>query len=207
MKNLLILLLLPLYSCFNLQKIIGTTLITSSLLTPPVDSVNKYHQQTPVPIVTDNGQFTTSKITTQRNNIYLYGDVTPESCEELKNYITEMDARDVYRIKVNEWHSNVNCFTVSRFDDEKYCSEKHLSCDFCTNEVLYRLESKFPNIMFEEIICDWFWSPSSWFDNKSNIKSFSLFSSVFMERVHCISLRFRKNISLYELSDLPPIYS
>ena len=102
MKNLLILLLLPLYSCFNLQRIIGTTLITSSLLTSPVDSINKYHQQTPVPIVTDNGQFTTSKITTQRNNIYLYGDVTPESCEELKNYITEMDFNGkLFRITYN----------------------------------------------------------------------------------------------------------
>ena len=97
-----------------------------------------------------------------------------------ENYITEMDARDVYRIKVNEWHSNVNCFTVSRFDDEKYCSEKHLSCDFCTNDVVYRLKSKFPNIMFEEIICDWFWSPSSYFDNKS-IKSF--FTDVFVQLV------------------------
>lgn len=91
MKNLLILLVLPLYMCFNLQKIIGSTLITSSLLAQPIDGVNKFHQQTPVPIITDNGQFSSSKITTQRNNIYLYGDISPESCEELKNYITEMD--------------------------------------------------------------------------------------------------------------------
>ena len=91
MKYLITLLLLPHYMCFNLQKIIGTTLITSSLLTQPVDNVNKFHQQSSVPIITDNRQFTNSKITTQRNNIYLYGDVTPESCEELKNYITEMD--------------------------------------------------------------------------------------------------------------------
>ena len=33
----------------------------------------------------------TSSISVERNNIYLYGDISPESCEALKNKINELD--------------------------------------------------------------------------------------------------------------------
>ena len=68
---------------------IGTTLITSSLMTQPIDNIDKIHQH--IPLINNNEALTATKVTTQRNNVYLYGDISPESCEELKNRLTELD--------------------------------------------------------------------------------------------------------------------
>ena len=95
-----------------------------------------------------------------------------------KKIISYMDARDTYRIKMNEWNHTVNCFTVSLQEGTRY-SDNHLAFDFCDRSVVGKLKSKFNNVVFNEIVCDWFWFPSSWFSRKANMKT--LFSEVFID--------------------------
>ncbi len=80
---------------FKVGKIIAATLVGTSLSSNPVD-MNRFVEH---PIIRNsvsghprnaNGLITTS-ISVERNNIYLYGDISPESCEALKNKINELD--------------------------------------------------------------------------------------------------------------------
>ncbi len=80
---------------FKVGKIITATLVGTSLSSNTVDMTRFVEH----PIIRNsvsghprnaNGLMTTS-ISVERNNIYLYGDISPESCEALKNKINELD--------------------------------------------------------------------------------------------------------------------
>ena len=87
-----------------------------------------------------------------------------------ENKLSLMDGRDLYRILRTEAENNVKCYTVSK-ENENHYSDNHLSTDFSNRNFVPKLQSTFPRITFNEIICDWFWFPSSWFSKEGNNKN------------------------------------
>lgn len=84
----------------SMNKLIGAAAIGSTMV------LNKLDGQEPMkhpPIIRNINDFTqTTSISVQRNNIYLYGDITPQSCEELKNKLNELDFNgQLFRISYN----------------------------------------------------------------------------------------------------------
>ena len=72
------------------------------------------HHSHPKSIITNQQAFTNSKISTQRNNIYLYGDITPETCEQLKNQLTEMEFNaKLFKISYNSDPPPINLHVQS----------------------------------------------------------------------------------------------
>ena len=73
----------------SINKMIGAAAIGSTMILNTIDD------QEPIkhaPIIHNINEFTqTTNIVVERNNIYLYGDISPQSCEELKNKINEMN--------------------------------------------------------------------------------------------------------------------
>ena len=49
----------------------------------------------------DNQFESSTNIMVERNNIYLYGDITPESCEQLKNKLNELNFIRLFKISYN----------------------------------------------------------------------------------------------------------
>ena len=73
-----------------LFKYLGSTFIASTLLTS--NSVNLQSIPNNHPVIKNDNQFeSTTNVLVERNNIYLYGDITPESCEQLKNKLNELN--------------------------------------------------------------------------------------------------------------------
>lgn len=89
---LLILLYLKIITSFNneLTRIIGKSLVASTLLYEPIEvPINKeqtikYHNE-------ENINYVKTTLGVERNNIYLYGGVSDESCNELKNKLNELE--------------------------------------------------------------------------------------------------------------------
>ena len=87
---LLILLYLKIITSFNneLTRIIGKSLVASTLLYEPIEvPINKeqtikYHNE-------ENINYVKTTLGVERNNIYLYGGVSDESCNELKNKLID----------------------------------------------------------------------------------------------------------------------
>lgn len=79
--------LLPFIFGFPYKKVITTAIVGSMLALQPVSAVNDY-----LPMLQIDTQATSSvRIITDKNNIYLYGGITQESCEMLKNQLNEMN--------------------------------------------------------------------------------------------------------------------
>ena len=84
--------------CLNIvntpvSRLIGAALISSSLNTNIVD-VDNYktppsHKHNSNYVNSDS--FDSTSIVVERNNIYIYGEITPESCEALKNKLIDLD--------------------------------------------------------------------------------------------------------------------
>ena len=87
MKYLLIF-ILPLLNAFNFKKLFATSLLGSSIILSPIQIANANPH---VPTIKNQGEFITTKVSTERNNIYLYGAITPDSCEQLKNHLNNLD--------------------------------------------------------------------------------------------------------------------
>lgn len=80
---------------FHMGRIIGSALITSTLSSNSIDITKIVEHPIIKNTVTGhiknvNGLMSSS-ISVERNNIYLYGDISDESCEALKNKINELD--------------------------------------------------------------------------------------------------------------------
>lgn len=73
-----------------LYKYLGSSIIASTLITNNVENLQNIPKNHPV-IKNDNNFESSTSMLVERNNIYLYGDITPESCEKLKNKINELD--------------------------------------------------------------------------------------------------------------------
>jgi ATP-dependent protease ClpP protease subunit len=69
---------------FNYKNFIASSLISSTLINPIPITENPHFFK-------NQNELVSTKITTQRNNIYIYGEISPNSCEELKNQINEME--------------------------------------------------------------------------------------------------------------------
>lgn len=92
MKLFLVLSFIPLAISFSISKMAGSFLVASSILSEPINEFQHITEHShPSHIINHDTQFIKSKITTQRNNVYFYADITPETCEELKNQLTELD--------------------------------------------------------------------------------------------------------------------
>ena len=110
LKNFLFLLTLFAVNSFDIpyKNIFASSLLVSSLYTnPKIDNLkNIVSTNNGIPFIhhiknNDNG-FVTTKISSERNNIYLYGQITPESCEELKNRLNEMEFNSrLYKVSYN----------------------------------------------------------------------------------------------------------
>ena len=73
-----------------LFKHLGSTIVASTLLTS--NSINLQSIPNNHPVIKNDNQFeSTTNVLVERNNIYLYGDITPESCEQLKNKLNELN--------------------------------------------------------------------------------------------------------------------
>ena len=106
---------LPVIACLSLSKYLGSTLIAASIGSDPISNFQHMsHHSHPKGIITNQQAFTNSKISTQRNNIYLYGDITPETCEQLKNQLTEMEFNaKLFKISYNSDPPPINLHVQS----------------------------------------------------------------------------------------------
>ena len=78
--------LLPFIFGFPGKKLITTAVVGSMLALQPVKGENY------LPVLQINTEASSAvRIITDKNNIYLYGGITPESCEMLKNQLNEMN--------------------------------------------------------------------------------------------------------------------
>ena len=84
----------------TINKIIGAAAISSTMVLNKMDTVEPIKHP---PIIRNINEFTqTTSIAVERNNIYLYGDISPQSCEELKNKLNEMDFNgQLFKISYN----------------------------------------------------------------------------------------------------------
>lgn len=88
--NYYLLLFLPLIGAFNFRKMFTASLIgTSIALAPP--QISYANSITGHSSIQNQGEFAKTSVITERNNIYLYGSITPDSCELLKNQLNNMD--------------------------------------------------------------------------------------------------------------------
>lgn len=88
---------LPIVTSFNIKKLIGNTIIGSSLFFNNVNPINAYPQ---LPFANEHMQST--KISVEHNNIYFYGSITSDSCQTLKNKLNDLDFNSkLYKITYN----------------------------------------------------------------------------------------------------------
>ena len=76
----------------HFTRLIGTAIISSSLSNNvlDVDKIVK-HPISNIAVHNSNQQLSSTSIVVERNNIYLYGEISPESCEALRNRINDME--------------------------------------------------------------------------------------------------------------------
>lgn len=116
MKSILLLLfLIKTYYCFNapINNILSKSLIASSLIYNPIQEttyMGKYHKETIQYEKNDNTDFFKSaSIKMERNNIYLYGPITDESCTELKNKLNDLDFNGrLFKLEYNKEPPPIN---------------------------------------------------------------------------------------------------
>tara|TARA_Y100000992_G_C21269937_1_gene496107 strand:+ start:1289 stop:1993 length:705 start_codon:yes stop_codon:yes gene_type:complete len=87
--NYYLLLLLPFVGAFNFRKLFATSLLATGLAFNPNQIANANPNM--IPSIHNQGEFIKTSVVTERNNIYLYGAISPESCEQLKNQLNSMD--------------------------------------------------------------------------------------------------------------------
>ena len=93
--------LLPFVNAINFKKILTTSLLGTGLAFSPVQITNA-HPPIDIPVIHNQGEFMKTSVVTERNNIYLYGAITPETCELLKNQLNNMDYNGrLYKISYN----------------------------------------------------------------------------------------------------------
>jgi ATP-dependent protease ClpP protease subunit len=78
----------------SISKLFGAAMASYSLSLNNIDTL-KHVSYTPpknsIHNVANSNNYISSNIVVQRNSIYLYGEITPESCEALRNAITELE--------------------------------------------------------------------------------------------------------------------
>ena len=92
--------LLPFVGAFNFRKLFATSLLATGLAFNPIQIANANPSM--IPSIHNQGEFMKTSVVTERNNIYLYGAISPESCEQLKNQLNNMDYNGrLYKISYN----------------------------------------------------------------------------------------------------------
>lgn len=86
--------------------------------------------------------------------------------------ITVADGRDMIRILALKRMYNAECYTVS-LQEENCDARNHLNTDYNHYKFVSKLQKGFGKIEFEQIILDWFWTPSSWLASQNRLKFFS----------------------------------
>ena len=78
----------------SISKLFGAAMASYSLSLNNIDTL-KHVSYTPpknsIHNVANSNNYFSTNIVVQRNSIYLYGEITPESCEALRNAITELE--------------------------------------------------------------------------------------------------------------------
>ncbi|CAB9506602.1 expressed unknown protein [Seminavis robusta] len=100
---------------------------------------------------------------------------TQEACKVIAQMVedgalTEMDGRDLVRIKATELENNVSCYTVSMQQGAEYEEQSHVYGNFnrigFLREMKMKQQENFPHdnkpLSFTQIIWDYYWLPSGW---------------------------------------------
>ena len=93
--------------------------------------------------------------------------VDPEAAIYLriKNRISQIDGRDLARIKATEKLLDCNVYTISKVSNVtyKYREDRHLSNDYNSRHLTESLQKQFgKNVCFDICIFDYFWFPPGW---------------------------------------------
>lgn len=101
--KILSLLFIPLVQCLNLKKSFVASLIGSSLSLTPMQLIQPAYANPHIPDIQNDSEFIKTRISLERNNIYIYGSITPDSCEQLKNHLNNLDYNSrLFKIQYNK---------------------------------------------------------------------------------------------------------
>lgn len=79
-----------------------------------------------------------------------------------RDYVTEMDGRDLARCVATEYHAGAELYTVSQEDGGRYRRARHMHGNFNRTNFVRRLQEHFLCLEFDQIILDYFWIPAGW---------------------------------------------
>ena len=79
-----------------------------------------------------------------------------------RDYISEMDGRDLARVVATEHEANAELYTVSQEEGAKYRNDRHMNGNFNRTNFVRRLQEHFLCLEFDQVILDYFWIPAGW---------------------------------------------
>ncbi|EED92450.1 predicted protein [Thalassiosira pseudonana CCMP1335] len=101
-----------------------------------------------------------------RNVLLNHPEPSVEQAIELvrRGIVSEIDGRDLARVKALEANNDLLAYTVSKEEGAIYDEKKHLHGDFNRRTLVMQMKIRWGiNIKFKQVILDYYWSPSgSW---------------------------------------------
>ena len=79
-----------------------------------------------------------------------------------RDYLSEMDGRDLARVVATEYDSNADLYTVSQEEGANYRNDRHMNGNFNRTNFVRRLQEHFLCLEFDQVILDYFWIPAGW---------------------------------------------
>ena len=79
-----------------------------------------------------------------------------------RDYLSEMDGRDLARVVATEYDSNAELYTVSQEEGANYRNDRHMNGNFNRTNFVRRLQEHFLCLEFDQVILDYFWIPAGW---------------------------------------------
>lgn len=79
-----------------------------------------------------------------------------------RDYVSEMDGRDLARVVATEYACQADLYTVSQEEGAKYRNDRHFHGNFNRTNFVRRLQEHFLCLEFDQIILDYFWIPAGW---------------------------------------------
>lgn len=79
-----------------------------------------------------------------------------------RDYLSEMDGRDLARVVATEYAANADLYTVSQEEGASYRTDRHMNGNFNRTNFVRRLQEHFLCLEFDQVILDYFWIPAGW---------------------------------------------
>lgn len=99
--RLFFILFFPGILALNIKNFVKTSIISSSLFLNNIEPIQAL-PKTSFETIADQNIHSSTKISMERNNIYIYGAITPESCENLKTKLQDLDYNGrIFKINYN----------------------------------------------------------------------------------------------------------